>query len=323
MSEPGPFGVPRALSEAAGAVDLVALAVFAVIGLVTLGVIVVMLVFVVRYRRREGRRVGDGHDPRLVRRIEIGWTAATTAVFVGFFAAGALAFEALYGAPVGGEPLDIFVTGKRWMWKARHATGRREIASLHVPAGRAVRLHLASEDVIHSFFVPALRLKHDVVPGWIQSVSFRATTPGVYPLACTEYCGTDHAEMRGELVVVQAHEYDAWVGGAAGQADALVAAGRALFERYGCVACHETHRRRRAPPLVGLYGRPVVLADGAVVMADDAYLARSILRPSDQVVAGYDGATMPSYAGLVGDDELFLLSAYLRSIGGPEAEVGR
>lgn len=317
MTEPALHLLPPAASPAAGAVDLVALAVFAVVGVAALAVIVVMLVFVVRFRRSASNRTGRPHDPRTVRRLEIGWTAATTLVFLGFFAIGALGYERLF-EPAGGEALDIFVTGKRWMWKFGHPTGRREIAELHVPAGRLVRLHLASEDVIHSFYVPALRLKHDVVPGWAQSVAFRATAPGVYAIACAEYCGTDHAQMRGALIVMAPHAYDAWLGGREDGAQALAAAGRALFERYECVACHETHQRRPAPPLVGLHGDGVALADGSVVTADDDYVRRSILRPGEQVVAGYDGASMPAYAGLVTEEELFLLVAYVRSLGAAE-----
>lgn len=308
---------PRA-SHAAGAVDLVALAVFAVVGAVTLGVIVVMLVFVVRYRRSPSNRSGRAHDPGRVRRMEIFWTSATALVFLGFFALGAFFYDAIFQASGGADTVEVFVTGKQWMWKFRHPNGRREINTLHVPAGRVVRLNLFSEDVIHSFYVPALRLKHDVVPGWAQAVAFRAQTPGVYQLACAEYCGTEHAWMRGELVVMAPHAYDAWLGRREGAAQPLAAAGRELFERYDCVACHETHLRHRAPPLVGLYGRPVVLADGAIVRADDDYVRRSILHPSEQVVAGYDGSVMPPYAGLLPDEELFLLVAYVRSLGAVE-----
>jgi cytochrome c oxidase subunit 2 len=311
--------LPARASATADTVDLLALAVFSVVGLVTLAVIAVMLVFVARYREREGHTAGPSHDPRLVRRLEIGWTAATAAVFLGFFALGAFGYDRLYHAPARAE-LDILVGAKRWMWTFRHPTGRREIATLHIPAGRLVRLHLTSEDVIHSLYLPALRLKRDVVPGWVQSITFRADAPGTYAFACTEYCGTEHAQMRGELVVLDPHAYDAWLGHREGDADPLAAAGRLLFERLDCVACHETHRRHRAPPLVGLYGQSVVLDSGAVVRVDDDYVRRSILRPAEQVVAGYDGATMPSYAGLVSDDDLFLLTTYVRSIAAAEVQ---
>ncbi|MBZ5708602.1 cytochrome c oxidase subunit II [Nannocystis pusilla] len=310
-----PFDLlPAAASTTSGAVDLLIILVFSIIGAVSLGVLVAMVVFAVRYRRRPGHLTGAEHSSGVMWRTELLWCGVTMVVFLGLFLLGALGFGRIEQLPDDGEPLDIGVTAKRWMWSFQHPNGQRELSRLHVPAGRVVRLHLTSEDVIHSFYVPAFRLKQDVVPGWLRTAWFRATAPGTYALACAEYCGSEHARMRADIVVMEAHNYDRWL--AQGDVDGppLAAAGRRLFERLDCGACHESHLRRRAPPLEGLYGRPVALRDGSSVIADDEYLRRSILRPDADVVADYQGDVMPSYAGLVSDEELLLLVAYIRSL---------
>lgn len=302
-------------STTSGWVDLASLVVFSAIGLVSVGVVAAMVLFAIRYRRRDGNRTGRPHTRASVRRAEIGWSTVIGIVFLGFFVAGAVVYDALQRVPEGADAVDITVTAKRWMWRFQQPTGRREVAQLHVPAGRVIRLHLISEDVIHSFFVPAFRLKQDVVPGWARMTWFEASTPGVYALACAEYCGTEHARMRAEVVVMEPQVYDAWLVGGEGDAQPLAAAGRELFERYDCGACHEAGLRRAAPPLVGVYGSEVVLQGGRVVVADDAYIRRSMISPAAEVVAGYEAEAMPSYAGIVTDEELLLLVAYVRSLG--------
>lgn len=310
-----PFEIlPAAASATSDAVDLVVFLVFAAIGLVSLGVIVAMVVIVVRNRRRPGNLTGRGHDSATIWRTELGWCAVTAVVFLCLFTLGAVTFDRVQRVPTSPDVLDVAVTAKRWMWSFQHPNGRRELSQLHVPAGRVVRLHLTSEDVIHSFYVPAFRLKQDVVPGWLRTAWFRATAPGTYALACAEYCGTEHALMRADLVVMEPHNYDHWLAQGDDPRPPLAAAGRALFQKLDCGACHETHLRRRAPPLEGLYGRPVTLRDGSSVLADDDYIRRSILRPDADVVADYQGGVMPTYAGLVDDDELLLLVAYIRSL---------
>lgn len=310
-----PFDLlPAAASTTSGTIDLLIILVFSIIGAVSLAVLLAMVVFVVRYRRRPGHLTGAVHEPGVMRRTELLSCGITMVVFLGLFLLGALGFGRVEQVPEHAQALDIHVTAKRWMWSFQHPNGQRELSRLHVPAGRVVRLHLTSDDVIHSFYVPAFRLKQDVVPGWLRTAWFRATAPGTYALACAEYCGSEHARMRADIVVMEAHNYDRWL--AQGDADEppLAAAGRKLFERLDCGACHESHLRRRAPPLEGLYGRPVALRDGSSVIADDEYLRRSILRPDADVVADYQGGVMPSYAGLVSDEELLLLVAYIRSL---------
>lgn len=309
---------PPAASTAGQTVDWVAAIVFAIITLVVLAVLIMMVTYAARYRISDRRRRGEPH--RNVRRIEVAMVTGTTVVFVGFFVLGVYGFDRAQHPPTAAGALDVLVLGKQWMWKFQQPTGRREVGQLHVPVGRVVRLHLSSEDVIHSFYVPAFRLKHDVVPGLDGVAWFEATAPGVYPIYCAEYCGLEHAQMHGEVIVMEPRLYEAWLAEASGvdEPGPMVARGRALYERLGCVACHETHLRHRAPPLQGLYGRRAILQSGEEVPVDDAYLRRSILRPSAQIVAGYDDHVMPAYEGLITDDELFALVAYLRELGRAE-----
>jgi cytochrome c oxidase subunit 2 len=241
---------------------------------------------------------------------EIGWTALTLVGFLGLFVWGASLYLKIYGEPR--DALPIYVVGKQWMWKAQHPGGQREIDELHVPVRTPVRLILASQDVIHSFFVPAFRVKHDVVPGRYQNLWFQADKAGVFELLCSEYCGTDHSRMTGRIVVMEPADFESWlsrqdVGGT------LASEGAALFRELGCSGCHTGQASVRTPSLAGLYGKPVALQGGGIAVADEGYIRDSILRPRSQIAAGY-GPQMPSYAGRVSEDELVRLVAYIKSL---------
>jgi cytochrome c oxidase subunit 2 len=248
-------------------------------------------------------------------RIEISWTAATLVIFFGLFIWGADLYVRLYTPPAGA--LKIYVVGKQWMWKIEHEGGQREINALHVPIQRPVQLVMTSEDVIHDFAVPAFRIKHDVLPGRYESLWFNAQQPGTYHLFCTQFCGTDHAAMIGEVVAMTPADYAKWLSQNAG-GDSLVTAGRVLFTRYGCSGCHRAGHiggggTVRAPDLDGVFGSPVPLSDGTTVFADDKYLRDSILLPSSQVVASYP-PIMPSFAGQIGEEDLIKLIAFIKSL---------
>jgi cytochrome c oxidase subunit 2 len=211
------------------------------------------------------------------------------------------------------EALDIYVVGKQWMWKFQHTTGQREINELHVPVGRKIKLTMTTEDVIHSFFVPAFRTKTDVVPGRYTYLWFQATKPGRYHLFCTEYCGTNHSGMTGSIVVMEPTEYDEWLSGGANQ-QSPVAAGQQLFQTLGCASCHsEGGQGGRGAPLAGIFGKQVALANGQTVTADDAYLRESILNPQAKLVAGY-GPIMPTFQGQVSEEQLLQLVTYIKSL---------
>jgi cytochrome c oxidase subunit 2 len=209
--------------------------------------------------------------------------------------------------------MDVMVVGKQWMWKFQHLSGQREINELHVPVGRAVRLTMASEDVIHDLYVPAFRVKQDVIPGRYSTLWFEATKPGRYHLFCAEYCGTQHSGMIGQVVVLEPAQFQRWLAGGAGEGS-LATRGAKLFQDAGCQACHRDDAQAQGPRLAGLFGRPVPLASGDKVEADETYIRESILSPMAKVVSGYQ-PIMPTYQGVIDEEGVLALIAYIRSLG--------
>ena len=282
--------------------------------LVIVSVMIIVLVFGLivgfAFRYRNGSRAKRGDLPELIERdFEIGWTVATLFLFL-FIAWFTAAADLGSLVPRKGG-LEIHVVAKQWMWKTQHPNGAREIDALHVPIGEPVTLLMTSEDVIHSFFVPQFRIKQDVVPGRYTQTWFEATVPGTYHLFCTQLCGTEHARMVGDVVAMKQQDYAAWTA-AQPQGDDIAKQGESLFRSLGCSGCHAISSTVHAPSLVGLYGKPVHLTDGRTVVADDAYLRDSILQPARDIVDGYPNI-MPSFSGLIGDDEILALTAYLRA----------
>ncbi len=303
------LGLPEA-SENARQVDLAFLSVLGIAAAILLVLFVLLVVFVVRYRR--GSPAPRGPLPALLQReIEIGWTAGTIFlalfIFWWFVGGGVLAAR---DAP---DQLEIHVVAKQWMWKAEHPDGTREIDALHLPVNSQVRLVMTSQDVIHSFFVPAFRLKQDVLPGRDTELVFTPRRTGTYHLFCAQFCGTQHAHMTGAVTVMSGPAYVAWDHAQPHGGDTPRREGEALYVKLGCAACHAEGSQVRAPKLDGLFGREVRLADGRSVTADEAYLKRAILRPRDKVVAGYP-PIMPSYAEIVNGADADKLVAYLKSL---------
>ena len=269
--------------------------------------------FLIRYRR--GSTASRGRLRIATWKIETGWIAATTFIFCGVFAWGASMYLDAVRVPAGAMAIDV--VARQWMWDIRQPDGRREFNTLHVPVHQPVVLRLTSEDVIHSFFVPAFRIKQDVVPGKTVRVWFEATEAGKFHIFCSQFCGTAHAAMIGEVIAQSPEDYAAWLSGAGGPGDAQDH-GRRLFVRYGCAGCHAADALVRAPPLEGLYGQRVPLADGSLALADDEYLRTAIMEPAKQVVAGYP-AVMPSFKGVIPESDLVEVLAYLRSLGNSPA----
>ena len=244
--------------------------------------------------------------------LEAGWISATTLVALGLFLWGAQLFLERDAPPP--DAMMIAGFGKQWMWKIEHPGGQREIDELHVPVNRPVLVSLSSEDVIHSLFIPAFRVKQDAVPGRVTKVWFEATKAGTYDLFCAEYCGTQHSEMRGRIVVMAPEAFAGWLAASPSE-QSLVEQGAALFRALGCSGCHGPGGTVRAPPLEGVFGHPVPLADRRTVLADEAYIRDSILEPLKDVVASYE-PVMPSFKGLIEEDDLMKLVAYVKSLGG-------
>ena len=268
-----------------------------------------ILFFCIKYRRGSpADRSNPSNDSNIV---EFGWTTLPTLMGLAIFTWGALDYFRIERRPA--NAIEVHVVGKQWMWKVQHAEGKREINELHIPVDRIVALTLISQDVIHSFFVPAFRVKQDVVPGKYTSQWFKPTLPGEYHIFCSQYCGTQHAQMIGRVVVMQPRAYENWLK-TGEQTESIVRAGERLFHDRGCSGCHALNSQFHAPLLQGLYRNPVPLADGTVVTADDQYLRDSILQPAKQISAGYDNI-MPSFTGHLSEEKIMELIAYLKAIG--------
>ena len=307
MNPAFPF-MPERASSLAGEVDALFLFILGVTGLFAVGVWVALLYFAIRYRRRSADdRPAEIHGSLA---LELTWTLVPLGIVVVMFVWGAKVFFHMNRPP--DDAMTVSVVGKRWMWKLQHPTGQREINELHVPVGRAVKLVITSEDAIHSFFVPAFRIKKDAVPGRYNVAWFRATKTGTYHLFCAEYCGTEHSKMIGRVVVMEPEAYQTWLAGGP-PPESPVVAGEKLFTELNCITCHRPDSAGRGPVLVGIFGRPVGLAAGDTVVADEAYVRDSILNPAARVVAGYQ-PVMPTYQGQVSEEQLIALIAYIQSL---------
>ncbi|WP_370299311.1 cytochrome c oxidase subunit II [Abyssibacter sp.] len=302
---------PEQAATSAAQVDLLFWVLVAVCVALVLTLFALVIGFSVRYRAGSRRPRPGAIAESLGRRIELGGAAGLTVAFLALFAWAGTLYLYLYRDP-GGDMLTVNVVAKQWMWKLQHPNGAREINTLHVPTGQRVRLRMTSQDVIHSFYIPAFRLKRDAVPRLYTTAWFEASKPGEYHLFCAEYCGTDHSRMRGKVVVMTPEDYAAWAQ-KNGEGEGPVQAGERLFTAYGCSGCHRGRGTVPAPRLDGVAGRRVALAAGGTVLADAAYLRDSLLLPNKHVVAGYE-PVMPSYQGQIPEDEILQIVTYLQSL---------
>jgi cytochrome c oxidase subunit 2 len=302
---------PEQASSLAGAVDAVFLALAAFGLFFSAASCVLIIVFAVKYRR--GSKADRSQTFGSSTWLDITWIAIPFVIVMGLFVWATVLFARMYTPP--SDAFEVFVLGRQWMWELQHPEGKREINELHLPLGRAVRLTMISEDVIHSFYVPAFRAKQDVLPGRYTSLWFRPTRRGTFHLFCAEYCGTKHSGMIGSVVVMDPAEYERWLEGGKAVGASLAEQGASLFRQLGCSGCHSAQATVRAPLLDGVYGHPVPLQSGEVVTADAKYIRDSILLPKSQVAAGYD-PVMPTFEGRVTEDELLKVIAYIQSLGG-------
>lgn len=313
--------LPEQASSLAGRVDLLFLFLLGISLFMAIFLTVLMVAFSIRYRR--GARAGEMPKGR-EEPMEYFWTGGLLFLFLGLFLWAAWLYVAEIRPPAAG--LEIHAIGKQWMWEFQHPTGQREINRLHVPEGTDVKVILATQDVIHSFYVPAFRIKQDAVPGRYTTTWFRPIRIGRFHLFCAEYCGLDHARMGGWVTVMEPAQYQRWLsetsapapiaagGTAAVSAVTPVAAqGEQLFNKFGCVACHGIGSKVLAPSLAGIFGKEVPLQGGQIVTVDENYLRESILAPGKRVVAGYT-PIMPSFAGQMSEDDLLKLIAYIKSL---------
>lgn len=272
-----------------------------------------MLYFILKYRK--GRKTNRKNPLTDSRKLEVFWILGSLITFLGIFLCGAGLYNWQTQPPK--NAMEIYIVAKQWMWKIQHPEGRREIDELHVPLGQPIKLVMTSQDVIHSFYVPAFRAKMDVLPGRYSVLWFQPTQTGRYYLFCAEYCGTNHSAMIGSVIVMQPADYAHWLSGAAsgGAIPSLEDAGRKLFAQLGCISCHGDRGQGAAqgPDLRGIFGKQIRLQNSHVITADEDYLRRSILQPSAEIVAGYPNV-MPTFQGQISDEELAQLIAYLKAL---------
>jgi len=268
----------------------------------------------VKYRRRKADERASQFSEHLP--LEILWTAIPMGLVVVMYLWGSSLFIRNSRPPTAST--EVFVIGKQWMWHLQHPEGVREINELHVPVGRPIKLTMTSEDVIHDFFIPAFRVKKDVVPGRYSSIWFEATKTGRYHFFCAQYCGAYHSHMTGWVDVMDPVAYQHWLSGAI-KGESMAAAGAQLYQQFGCITCHGTGK---GPSYAGLYGKPVLLSNGQTVIADDNYLRESILDPSAKIVKGYT-AIMPTFRGQLTEEQILQLIAYIKSLGNAEGSLGK
>lgn len=302
-----PFFPPQA-SSVAGQVDGLYFFLLGLSAFFTVAVATTVVVFALKYRRTHSEQIPEQIEGNML--LELTWSIIPLGLALFTFAWATAVFFNISRPP--DNAVQMYVVGKQWMWKVQHPEGVREINALHVPLGQPVKLLMATEDVIHSFYIPAFRMKADVVPGKYTSMWFTPTKPGTFHLFCAEYCGTKHSGMIGDVVVMEPAAYQQWLAGGP-NTGSMVSRGEKLFTDLACVTCHLNGPSQRGPSLIGVPGKLVQLASGGTVIADDNYLRESILNPSARVVAGYQ-PVMPSFQGLVNEEGLMALLTYVKSL---------
>ena len=307
---------PEQGSSHAVAVDALLYFLLGITTLFTLLIFFLIIYYMIKYRRRHDDEIGRPVVP--IFKLEVAWIAIPFIIAMVIFVWGAKLYFDVSTPP--DNSLEVYVVGKQWMWKIQHIGGQREINELHVPVGRNIKLTMTTEDVIHSFFIPAFRIKADVVPGRYSTIWFRATRPGQFHLFCAEYCGTSHSGMIGSVYVMEPSEYEAWLSGGATEGS-LASNGQKLFQQLGCSTCHLATGQGRGPSLIGVYGNPASLSDGTSVIADDNYIRESILDPKAKVLAGFQ-PIMPTFQGIVNEEQLLQLTAYIKSLGSAGSPSG-
>jgi cytochrome c oxidase subunit 2 len=303
---------PEQASTMARQVDGVYLFELGIAGVITVSICVLIITFAARYRQTA--KVDRARPPLSNRALEAAWIVVPMIMGLGMFIWGAFLFFRIYDAPA--DALEIVVVAKQWMWHLQHSEGRAEINELHVPLGRPVKLRMTSQDVIHSFYVPAFRVKQDVLPGRYTTLWFEPVKVGRYHLYCAEFCGTNHSTMGGWVTVMEPADFERWLS-EAGSGPSMAEEGERLFVEHHCAGCHRGSQTIRAPRLEGIFGQPVPIQEGQnvrFVTADYSYIRDSILLPKAQVVAGYE-PLMPSFKDQISEVDLLKIIAYIKSIG--------
>ena len=299
---------PEVASTMASRVDALYLFLVGLTGFFTLLIAVMIVIFMIKYKRRSANAIGARIHGGMI--LEITWSVVPLLISLGIFVWATQIFFAMSRPPA--ETMNIYAVGKQWMWKFQHLDGQREINELHVPVGRPVKMIMTSEDVIHDLYFPSFRVKADVIPGRYTHLWFEPTKAGEYHLFCAEYCGTKHSGMIGRVVVMEPDDFQAWLSGGV-QEGSLASAGGKLFQDLACNTCHRPDAQGRGPVLQNLFGKQVALQSGESVIVDEAYIRESILAPGAKVTAGFQ-PIMPTFQGLVSEEGLLQLIEYVKSL---------
>jgi len=299
---------PKQASTLAGPVDALYFFLVAVTAFFSVLIAAGVIGFAIKFRRRHPDEIGHPIHGSLI--LELTWTLIPLAIAMLIFVWGAGLYFKIITPPA--DATEVYVVGKRWMWKVQHLGGQREINELHVPVGQAVKLIIGSEDVIHSFYIPEFRVKMDAVPGRSTMLWFQATEAGEYHLFCAEYCGMSHSRMIGKIVVMSPADFQTWLSGGK-PSGSMAEEGEKLFTSLGCASCHLPDGTGRAPKMLGVFGSTVKLQDGSTVTADENYIRESIMTPMAKIVAGY-APLMPTFQGQVSEEQLAQIIAYIKSL---------
>ena len=300
---------PAQASTLAPEIDNLYLGIIAITAFFAIVVVIFVVYFAIKYRDDTGEKVGapiTGSVP-----LELGWSLIPFFIAIGIFVWASIVFFHIVRAP--DQTLEVYSTGKRWMWRFQHIDGQREINELHVPVGRPIRVVFTSEDVLHDLFIPAFRVKAAAVPGRYSAIWFEPTQVGQYHIFCAEYCGTRHSGMIGTVFVMEQADYQAWLSGGGTAGGTMLQQGETLFTQLACVTCHLADGSGRGPSLVGVFGSKVALEDGSTVTADESYLRESILTSQAKTVKGYEHV-MPTFQGLINEDGVAALIEYIKSM---------
>ncbi|MCZ6639352.1 MAG: cytochrome c oxidase subunit II [Candidatus Dadabacteria bacterium] len=308
--------IPEAASNLASKVDGLLLVITFISIFFFVLISAVLIYFAVKYRRRSD----DEETPYITgnQTLEIIWTVIPSILLILLFVYGFVVYKDMRTPPK--DAVDITVTGKQWLWTFEYYNGKKTLNELYVRQNRPVRMVMRADDVIHSFFVPAFRVKQDLMPGRYTQLWFTPTKIGTFDIFCAEYCGTGHSKMLGKVIVLSPEAYDIWEKGVAVDGGEAVASlppaelGEKLYKGKGCNACHSVDGSVViGPSFKGLYERTGELEDGASYRADENYIRQSILVPQEQIVKGFQ-PVMPSYKGILSDAEITAIIAYMKTL---------
>ncbi len=305
--------IPEQASTFAGPVDIYFYFLCALLGFLTVAIFAALIIIAIVFRKKEGEeRLSHALENPM---LEITWTVIPTIILFALFFWGTWLYVEYLEEPDTG--LEIDVVAKQWMWKIQHPNGVREVNTLHIPVNQPIKLTMTSQDVLHDFYVPAFRVKQDVVPGRYTKLWFESTKTGTYHLFCAEYCGTEHSLMKGSVIVMEEADYLEWLEG--GPKKSPVEAGEFLFTQRGCITCHSGKEGARGPALEGIFGTEGMLNGDIAITIDEEYLRESIMEPGKRIVKGFT-PLMPSFKNQLSDEDVMNLVAYIKSLGGDEPE---